>query len=45
VTHKIFLNFLESRREEDDRQGRYGGPSVGRGNTGNLLDEGGEKEE
>jgi hypothetical protein len=29
VTHKVLLNFLECRGEEDDRERRYGGPFVG----------------
>jgi len=44
-THKIFLDFLERRRKENDRQWSNGGPFVGRRDTRNLLNASGEKEE
>jgi len=44
-THEIFLNLLERGCEEDDRKRRNGGPFVGGGDTGNLLNASGEKEE
>jgi len=44
-THEIFLDLLERRREENDRQGSNGGPSIGGRDTRNLLDASGEKEE
>jgi hypothetical protein len=45
TTHEIFLDLLECRRKEDDRQGSNGSPFVGGRDTRNLLDASGEKEE